>query len=94
MPLEICSSQIGTTIVLLEEAGNRFRCIVGCSGLAGPGADQLNLPQSLSFDNVGNLYVVDRNNDRIQKFDLGVNICGKCIDEKKAIKIEKHSFLP
>ena len=62
---------------------NRFRCIVGCSGSAGPGADQLNLPQSVSFDSAGNLYVVDRNNDRIQKFDLDVNICGKRIDERK-----------
>ena len=71
---------------------NRFRCIVGCSGLAGPAADQLSLPQSVSFDSVGSLYVVDRNNDRIQKFDLGVNTCGRCMVEKKAIKIEKYSL--
>ena len=77
---------------IIGEASDRFRCIVGCSGSAGLGADQLSLPQSLSFDKGGNLYVVDRNNGRIQKFDLGVNICGKCIDQKKAIKIEKHSL--
>ncbi|CAF4337478.1 unnamed protein product, partial [Adineta steineri] len=36
----------------------------------GTQANQLNYPQEISFDRQGNLYVVDRSNHRIQKFDL------------------------
>ena len=57
---------------------NGFRCVVGCSGTNGPGANQLDVPQSLSFDSSGNLYVVDRGNSRIQMFTfIGTNQCGK-----------------
>ncbi|CAF4122139.1 unnamed protein product, partial [Adineta steineri] len=31
---------------------------------------QLNGPRGLSFDNEGNLYVADRSNHRIQKFEM------------------------
>ena len=57
---------------------NGFRCVVGCSGTNGAGANQLNVPQSLSFDRSGNLYVVDRDNSRIQMFTFsGTYQCGK-----------------
>ena len=43
-------------------------CIVGCSGVAGTGANQLNGVRDLKFDSHGNLYVTDQSNHRIQKF--------------------------
>ena len=49
---------------------NGFRCIIACSGSEGSTADALNRPQSIAFDSFGNLFVVDRNNNRIQKFYL------------------------
>ena len=36
----------------------------------GNGPSQLNQPIALSFDLEGNLHVTNRNNDRIQRFDL------------------------
>ena len=46
---------------------NGFRCIVGCSG-RGSAPHQLNLPEMLSFDSYGNIYVIERGNHRLQKF--------------------------
>lgn len=43
-------------------------CIVGCTGSSGSAANQLDTPRDLKFDQYGNLYVSDQNNDRIQKF--------------------------
>lgn len=43
-------------------------CIVGCTGVAGNGNDQMNRPRNFKFDSSGNLYVVDQFNHRIQKF--------------------------
>ena len=37
---------------------------------AGDQSNQLNGPSGLSFDSRGNLYVVDKENQRIQKFEL------------------------
>ena len=53
---------------------NGFRCIVGCSG-GGSGSNKLKVPRSIAFDSFGNLFVVDRDNDRIQKFCLSTNFC-------------------
>ncbi|CAF1124680.1 unnamed protein product [Adineta steineri] len=47
---------------------NGFRCLVGCSSVAGSASNQLYYPTALSFDSYGNMYVVDQNNYRIQKF--------------------------
>ena len=55
-----------------------FRCVVGCSGLAGSASDRLNNPQTLSFDTDGNMFVTDQDNNRIQKFLLGNNSGRKC----------------
>jgi sugar lactone lactonase YvrE len=38
--------------------------------VAGDSADQLNGPEGLAFDLYGNLYVVDSNNHRIQRFNI------------------------
>ena len=54
-----------------------FRCIVGCTGVRGSASDQLNYARIIRFDTHGNLYVTDTNNNRIQKFLLATNSCGK-----------------
>ena len=51
-----------------------FHCLLGCTGAA---SDQLNRPYGMSFDSYGNLFVVDINNNRIQKFLLAINSCGR-----------------
>jgi len=45
-------------------------CINGCQeGLPGPGDGQFNKPWGIAVDAVGNIFVGDRDNHRIQKFD-------------------------
>jgi hypothetical protein len=56
---------------------NGFRCVVGCTGIIGSAANQLNTPVSFSFDRDGNLLVVDQGNARIQNFSLATNSCGR-----------------
>jgi hypothetical protein len=51
--------------------------VVGCSGSSGSASNQLNSPWSLGFDTVGNLFVMDRGNARIQKFMVINGSCGK-----------------
>ncbi|CAF1357878.1 unnamed protein product, partial [Rotaria magnacalcarata] len=43
--------------------------IAGGNG-TGAGANQFNYPVGLSFDRHGNLYVVDSNNNRVQRFSI------------------------
>ncbi|UJR19624.1 hypothetical protein I4U23_022758 [Adineta vaga] len=52
-----------------------YKCLVGCSGLAGSTASQLKNPYSMSFDNYGNIYVTDKDNGRVQMFTLTKNSC-------------------
>jgi DNA-binding beta-propeller fold protein YncE len=52
---------------------NGFRCIVGCSTVAGSSSNQLDYPSALNFDSYGNIFVTDRDNSRIQKFILITN---------------------
>ena len=61
---------------IVGQGPNGFRCIVGCSRINASGPLYLNSPWSLSFDNVGNLFVVDAYNDRVQQFTLASNSCG------------------
>ena len=56
---------------------NGFQCIAGCSETAGSGSDQLNFPRSLSFDSRGNIFVIDTNNSRVQKFILATQSCSE-----------------
>ena len=55
---------------------NGFRCLVGCNS-GGSSSNQLSSPFALSFDSYGNIFVTDNGNDRIQKFLLLTNSCGK-----------------
>ena len=60
---------------IVASGPNGFRCVVGCAGVNGSAANQLNIPVSLSFDRDGNLLVVDQGNARIQNFSLASNSC-------------------
>jgi len=55
-------------IIMITDDG--FRCLFGCSTIAGVTTGTLSSPSDLKFDNQGNLYVSDRSNARIQKFML------------------------
>ncbi|PRX71137.1 putative repeat protein (TIGR02543 family) [Cohnella sp. SGD-V74] len=49
--------------------------VAGFSGDGGPAASaQLNTPYSIDFDDSGNLYIADRNNNRVRKVDTSGNI--------------------
>ncbi|CAF1548766.1 unnamed protein product, partial [Adineta steineri] len=52
-----------------------FRCLFGCSTIAGSAPSQLYYPGTLRFDSYGNLFVADRYNHRVQKFILASNSC-------------------
>ncbi len=56
---------------------NGIFCLAGCSGTHGPAFNQLDVPFNAAFDNYGNIFVADSNNNRIQKFILMKNACGK-----------------
>ena len=56
---------------------NGFRCIAGCTQTNGSAANQFFRPYDLAFDSYGNLYVTDMYNNRLQKFILTKNSCGK-----------------
>ena len=45
-------------------------CIAGCTGTTGLASNQLAFARSLSFDSDGSLYVSDRDNHRVQKFQI------------------------
>ncbi|CAF1537569.1 unnamed protein product [Adineta ricciae] len=51
-----------------------FRCLLGCYG-QGSHSTQLSFPSTLSFDRVGNIFVLDQGNNRIQKFHYLKNTC-------------------
>ncbi|CAF4612060.1 unnamed protein product, partial [Rotaria sp. Silwood2] len=55
---------------IVAQSPNGFRCIIGCSAVAGSTSSQLNNPSHLSFDSYGNIFVTDRDNSRVQKFIL------------------------
>jgi hypothetical protein len=70
---------------------NGFQCLAGCSG-QGSASNQLSSPSALSFDSYGNMYVTDRDNNRIQKFDLLTKSCGKC-DSINSERINFNFFI-
>ena len=62
---------------ILGSGPTGFRCIVGCAGGSGSASNQFNHPHSLAFDSGGNLFVIENGNNRLQKFLLSSNSCGK-----------------
>jgi hypothetical protein len=61
---------------IVASGPNGFRCLAGCHG-KGSQSNQLNSPNTLSFDRSGNMFVTDQDNHRIQKFEYLENSCGK-----------------
>jgi hypothetical protein len=59
---------------LIGGGGYGYRCLVGCNG-TGSDLHQLKEPSSFAFDSHGNILIVDRGNDRIQKFLLEAASC-------------------
>lgn len=49
---------------------NSGECIVACTGVSGVASTELSGVHSLAFDRHGSLYVNDRENSRIQKFQI------------------------
>ncbi|CAF1276235.1 unnamed protein product [Rotaria sp. Silwood1] len=41
---------------IIRSTPNRFKCLVGCSGNSGITSSQLNYPQSMAFDTIGNIF--------------------------------------
>lgn len=62
---------------IIRAGPNGFYCVIGCSTAAGLASNQLNVPITAAFDNVGNILITDKNNHRIQKFMLIRNTDGK-----------------
>jgi sugar lactone lactonase YvrE len=56
-------------IIRWQEGDTEGKVIVGGNGKP----NQLNRPNGLSFDRCGNLYVVEENNHRVQRFDIDPN---------------------
>ena len=54
-----------------------YQCIAGCLKTNGLTPYELNRPESIRFDSLGNIYIADTDNHRIQKFILFTNSCGK-----------------
>ncbi len=67
-----------------------FRCLFGCTEVAGSAPSQLYYPRTLSFDSYGNLFVADQDNYRIQKFILASNSCSKCYKIELSDYIIEH----
>jgi hypothetical protein len=62
-----------------------FRCLLGCTDAGGMRSDQLWGPRALAFDSHGNMFVVDSDSHRIQKFLLARNSCGESYQGKKIV---------
>ena len=54
-----------------------FRCVVGCTGGKGSSLSQLSASMSMAFDSYGNIFVVDTDNNRVQKFLLSSDTCSE-----------------
>jgi sugar lactone lactonase YvrE len=68
---------------IIRAGPNEFQCIAGCTGKNGSASNELKKAYALRFDSDGNLYVADEFNDRIQKFSLATNSCGKYLEKTK-----------
>jgi hypothetical protein len=71
---------------VIQSAHGYLKCIIGCTGAYGSASNELHKAYSIRFDSHGNLYVADEFNNRIQKFTLATDSCGKC-DKKLQVNI-------
>ena len=98
-PVEVTLDSDGYLFILdssnhrvVGEGADGFRCVVGCTGSIGSAADTLNYPSSLSFDNMGNIFVADYGNNRIQQFLLLTDGCGKKGIKSTIVATQKYSL--
>ena len=54
-----------------------FRCVIGCTYRYGSAPNQLANPESIAFDSDGNIFVIEKSNNRMQKFMLSFNSCSE-----------------
>ncbi|CAF4094913.1 unnamed protein product [Adineta steineri] len=66
---------------IIGSGPNGFRCLVGCSQVAGSASNQLYTPLTLNFDSHGNMFITDASNHRIQKFLKTSNIYSTTINQ-------------
>ena len=64
---------------IIRAGPHDYRCIAGCTSVNGASPSQLYKTYSLRFDSVGNIYVADEFNHRIQKFMFLTNSCSEYI---------------
>jgi hypothetical protein len=76
---------------IIRSGQNGFECIAGCTGKSGTASNELSTAYAMRLDSRGNLYVVDENNGRIQKFSLATNSCGK-LNRKLFQKLLLHKI--
>lgn len=76
-PIAVAVSPNGTWVAVSEYSDHRVRIflrsdfsLVATIGTEGAGDGQFKNPQGISFDSGNNLWVIDRGNDRIQKFTV------------------------
>ena len=64
-------AQASIPLCLTAVFNQTFTTLAGSMSTAGSTSTLLNLPYDVEFDGYRNLYVVDRNNHRIQRFAAG-----------------------
>ncbi|CAF4636976.1 unnamed protein product, partial [Rotaria sp. Silwood2] len=82
-PIDIKVDSDGNLFILDEKyqifrfGSNELRCIIGCSNGVNFEGQRYRVPYAMSFDSNGNIFVLNTNKSRIQKFLLTRNICSK-----------------
>ena len=54
-----------------------YRCVAACGGVNGSSASQLSSPVSVALNSFGSVFVMDRDNNRLQEFKPAGNFCSK-----------------
>ena len=63
---------------IIRAGHSDFQCLVGCTySTSGSASNQIHNAYSVRFDSYGNVYVADEYNNRIQKFRISEDTCGK-----------------
>ncbi|CAF1657006.1 unnamed protein product [Adineta ricciae] len=77
---------------VIRAGSNSVRCVIGCDGI-NIKSTELASPSNLAFDSLGNMFVVDRANSRIQKFYYSKNSCNMSavFERKKSSKLNENS---